>query len=70
MATDIGSKISSKQEPDDIKTVIKETMFLNDFYINEKAVNMLNKRFSLINYYTGDLKPQIMKRINQFSINV
>lgn len=69
-ATDIGSKISSKQEPDDIKTVIKETMFLNDFYINEKAVNMLNKRFSLINYYTGNLKPQIMKRINQFSINV
>ncbi len=68
-STDIGSKISSKQEPDDIKSIIKETMFLNDFYINEKAVNILNKRFSQINYYTGELKPQIMKRINQFSLN-
>lgn len=67
---DIGSAISSKQEPDDIKTTIKEAMFLNDFYINEKAVNMLNKRFSYINYYTGELKPQITKRINQFSINI
>jgi hypothetical protein len=68
-STDIGSKISSKQDPDDIKSIIKETMFLNDFYINEKAVNILNKRFSQINYYTGELKPQIMKRINQFSLN-
>jgi hypothetical protein len=68
-STDVGSKISSKQEPDDIKSIIKETMFLNDFYINEKAVNILNKRFSQINYYTGELKPQIMKRINQFSLN-
>ncbi len=67
---DIGSAISSKKEPDDIKTTIKEAMFLNDFYINEKAVNMLNKRFSYINYYTGELKPQIIKRINQFSINI
>jgi hypothetical protein len=67
---DIVSAISSKQEPDDIKSIIKESMFLNDFYINEKAVNILNKRFSYINYYTGDLKPQIIKRINQFSINI
>lgn len=67
---DIGSAISSKQEPDDIKSTIKEAMFVNDFYINEKAVNMLNKRFSYINYYTGELKPQIIKRINQFSINI
>ncbi len=67
-STDIGSKISSKQEPDDIKSIIKETMFLNDFYINEKSVNILNKRFSQINYNTGELKPQIMKRINQFSL--
>ncbi len=68
-STDIGSKLSSNQDPDNIKSIIKETMFINDFYINEKAVNMLNKRFSQINYYTGDLKPQIVKRINQFSIN-
>jgi len=67
---DIGKTILSKQEPDDIKTTIKEAMFLNDFYINEKAVNILNKRFSYINYYTGELKPQIIKRINQFSINI
>ncbi len=67
---DIGATISSKQEPDDIKTTIKEAMFVNDFYINEKAVNILNKRFSYINYYTGELKPQIVKRINQFSINI
>lgn len=67
---DIGTKISSNQEPDDIKTTIKEAMFINDFYINEKAVAMLNKRFSYINYYTGELKPQITKRINQFSINI
>ena len=67
---DFTSKISSKQEPDDIKTTIKEAMFINDFYINEKAVTMLNKRFSYINYYTGELKPQITKRINQFSINI
>lgn len=67
---DISSAISSKQEPDDIKSTIKEAMFLNDFYINEKAVSMLNKRFSYINYYTGEFKPQITKRINQFSINI
>ncbi len=67
---DIWSAISSKQEPDDIKSTIKEAMFVNDFYINEKSVNMLNKRFSYINYYTGELKPQIIKRINQFSINI
>ena len=67
---DISSAISSKQEPDDIKSTIKEAMFLNDFYINEKAVNIINKRFSYINYYTGELKPQIIKRINQFSINI
>ncbi len=69
-STDIGSKISSNQDPDDIKSIIKEAMFLNDFYINEKAVNILNKRFSQINYYTGELKPQIIKRINQFSVNL
>jgi hypothetical protein len=66
----IGKTISSTREPDDIKTSIKEAMFINDFYINEKAVDMLNKRFSYINYYTGELKDQITKRINQFSINI
>lgn len=69
-STDFDKKINSKEVPDDITVTIKEAMFLNDFYINEKAVTRLNKLFNNINYYKGDDKDQLIKRVNQFSINI
>ncbi len=69
-STDFDKKVNSKETPDDITITIKESMFLNDFYINEKAVNRLNKLFNNINYYSGEDKEQLIKRVNQFSINI
>lgn len=69
-STDFDKKVNSKEIPDDITVTIKESMFLNDFYISEKAVNRLNKLFNNINYYTGEDKEHLIKRVNQFSINI